>query len=200
MATVRRLQTSPYMLAVGPPRSLICPLNQPLATRRATSCCTDCQTTGLDKLALMHGDGTERTAAKAAAVGGNGTLDLLKGRNLLSVTGVGFTTERQGIDGIQLVGAERQSRRIADHQTIAGCLHQTAGRSKGSVPAPSAGEHRQRRPCLLPAVPTRAADSADSRSLTRQQHRCPADHGWHQTIHRSASRWASSSRDRSPMP
>ena len=77
--------------------------------------------------ASLMGDQTaERTAAGAAADGGNGIADGFKSRNALFVFRVGFPAEIQFIDPVKFFAGQWFLRRLHDQQPIADPLNQTA--------------------------------------------------------------------------
>ena len=69
-----------------------------------------------DNPSLMMRDGTERTAAKAAAVGYQGELNWLKSGNWFLIRGMLSAGKREFIEMIQFIGGQRPHGRVCyDH-------------------------------------------------------------------------------------
>src|SRR5512133_157241 len=79
-------------------------------------------TAGLDRFALVHGNGAEGTTAEAAPMTGNGCLDLFPGRYLLEIRWMRRLLERQRVDRIHISLGKRQSWWGRDQQTVAVAL------------------------------------------------------------------------------
>lgn len=82
---------------------------------------------GLDGLPLVVGDGAEGAAAKAAAMGGQGELDLLVRRDRFRVGRMRAPAERQGVEPVELRLAQRQCRRVDNDDPVAVRLGERPG-------------------------------------------------------------------------
>ena len=76
----------------------------------------------------MHGYGAESTAAEAAAMTGDGGLDLFPGRNRLAIRWVRTLFKREGIDAVHFSLCQRERRWIAHKRPIAVLLKYRLGR------------------------------------------------------------------------
>ncbi len=76
----------------------------------------------LQHASLVEGEGAKRALAKTAAVGGNGKLDLGKGRHAARCVVVGMPIACVGELGhlVHLVGGERRRRRVLHHEHAVG--------------------------------------------------------------------------------
>ncbi len=101
---------------------------------RATKTVTLCQMlyflangllrTGLDKFALMLGNGAEGTAPAAATMAGHRVTDLLKSRNGLVIVGMGLALKGQSVEAVEAGRVQGQRRRVDQQPASAVALQQ----------------------------------------------------------------------------